>query len=217
MLALLLGTKSPEPPLIPSLLVFRALYTNEDLLNNLSESMAGTDPVIDEFIRETRNVYRSSEGSLRNIAPYITSKYSRFISDATLRNITCQREILDLDDIVNARKILLFYLGRGRFGDYAAGLLASQIVARIRHIVMRRGAKGVKKPFYLYADEVQLFADGRFGELLAEARKFGLSLTLAHQYAGQLPDAILEAVLGNVGTTIAFRLGSPDAERLESL
>ena len=217
MLALLLGTKSPEPPLVPSLMVFRALYTNEDLLNNLSESMADTDPVIDEFIRETKNVYKSSEGSLRNIAPYITAKFSRFISDATLRNITCQREILDLDDIVNTRKILLFYLGRGRFGDYAAGLLASQIVARIRHIVMRRGAKGVKKPFYLYADEFQLFADGRFGELLAEARKFGLSLTLAHQYAGQLPDAILEAVLGNVGTTIAFRVGSPDAERLESL
>jgi DNA helicase HerA-like ATPase len=124
--------------------------------------------------------------------------------------------MIDIDEIVNQGKILLFYLGKGRFGDQAAGLLASQIVSRIRHSVMERGTGNDVRPFYLYADEFQLFADGRFAELLAEGRKFKLALTIAHQYTDQLAEEILEGVLGNVGTVIAFRIGAIDGERMES-
>jgi len=134
-----------------------------------------------------------------------------------LRNITCQNSILDLEKVVNDGKVLLFYLGKGRFGDFPAGLLASQIVSRIRHAIFKRRARKDARPFYLYADEFQMFADERFSELLAEARKFRLSLTIAHQYAGQLEANILQGILGNVGTMIVFRVGAPDGELLEPI
>jgi hypothetical protein len=159
----------------------------------------------------------AGDASLANIAPYITSKFVRFISDVRLRNITCQPRTLDLEEIVNGRKVLLVNLGRGRFGDYAAGLVASQLVSRFRYEVMKRGSGGTSKPFHLYVDEFQMCADQRFGELLAEARKFGLSITLAHQYARQLPEGVLHAILGNVGTVVAFRVGPHDADLLEPM
>jgi hypothetical protein len=215
MLALLLGLDRQVAPLIPNLTILRALYTNKTLRQLRCARLAGRDFVIDEFIREATAA--AGEASLTNIAPYVTSKFSRFISDSSLRNITCQREIIDFDHIVNEGKILLFYLGKGRFGDQPAGLLASQVVSRIRRSVMKRGTRAGQRPFFLYADEFQLFADERFGELLAEARKFGLSLTVAHQYAQQLPEKILHAVLGNVGTIVAFRVGPPDGALLETL
>lgn len=177
--------------------------------------MRGKDLMIDDFITEVTSA--SGENSLQNVATYITSKFNRFVSDMTLRNITCQNSVLDLDDIVNSGRVLLFYLGKGRFGDQAAGLLASQVVSRLRHIVMMRGAGADVRPFYLYADEFQLLADDRFAELLAEARKFKLALTVAHQYVQQLPAQVLQGVLGNVGTTICFRVGAPDGEMLEGV
>lgn len=213
MLALLLGSAPQVAPRIPNLMIFRMLYTSASLRRALVHSNADNDPVLKDFITEVVRV--DGEWSLKNIAPYITSKFNRFVSDLALRNITCQNRMLDLARIIEERKILLVYLGKGRFGDFPAGLLASQVVSRIRAEIMKRGAGADAPPFYLYADEFQLFADDRFGELLAEARKFGLSLTLAHQFTEQLPKEVLHAVLGNVGTTVAFRVGSADAERLE--
>jgi len=215
MMSLLLGLEPQTDGRIPNLLVFRTLYTNRELRNSLVERIRFQDLMVDDFIREVSN--STGEMSLHNTASYVTSKFNRFVSDMTLRNITCQNSILDMDDVVNNGKVVLFYLGKGRFGDQAAGLLASQIVSRLRYAVMKRGAGVGVRPFYLYADEFQLFADKRFVELLAEARKFKLSLTLAHQYLDQLPPPVLHGVLGNVGTTIAFRVGAPDGERLESL
>jgi len=215
MMSLLLGLEPQIDGRIPNLLVFRTLYTNRELRNALVERVKFQDLMVDDFIREVSS--STGEMSLNNTASYVTSKFNRFVSDMTLRNITCQNSILDMDDVVNNGKVLLFYLGKGRFGDQAAGLLASQIVSRLRYAVMKRGTGAEVRPFYLYADEFQLFADKRFVELLAEARKFKLSLTLAHQYLDQLPPPVLQGVLGNVGTTIAFRVGAPDGERLESL
>lgn len=215
MMSLLLGLEPQDGKMIPNLLIFRSLYTNAKLRNLLIARMQGQDLMIEDFIDEVTSA--CGENSLRNIATYITGKFNRFVSDMTLRNITCQNSILDLADVVNNGRVLLFYLGKGRFGDQAAGLLASQIVSRLRYAVMKRGASADARPFYLYADEFQLFADNRFAELLAEARKFKLSLTLAHQYLDQLPTAVLQGVLGNVGTTISFRVGAPDAAKLEWL
>lgn len=215
MMSLLLGLQPQTDGRIPNLLVFRSLYTNRELRNSLVERIRFHDLMVDDFIREVSN--STGEMSLSNTASYVTSKFNRFVSDMTLRNITCQNSILDMDEVVNDGKVLLFYLGKGRFGDQAAGLLASQIVSRLRYAVMKRGTGTNVRPFYLYADEFQLFADKRFVELLAEARKFKMSLTLAHQYLDQLPPPVLQGVLGNVGTTIAFRVGAPDGERLESL
>lgn len=213
MLALLLGVDPPVVPRIPNLLLFRQLYYDEHLRRQLRAAIAGRDHVIESFLKEAVRV--TGDASLSNMAPYISSKFVRFINDTRLRNITSQPRTIDFRSIVDDGKILLVNLGRGRFGDYSAGLVASQIVTRFRHEVMRRGAVGAAKPFYLYVDEFQLCADQRFGELLAEARKFGLSLTLAHQYAQQLPEGVMNAILGNVGTVITFRLGPRDADLLE--
>jgi|GEM_PF-684817 len=210
-LGLLLGSESQKAPRIPNLMILRALYTNSDLRDFLIAME--DDPVLLEFTKEADRA--GGEASLENIAPYITSKFSRFISDTALRNITCQSRTLDFNSIVNDGKVLLVNLGKGKFGAQASGLLSSQIVSRICNAAFKRGTDG--KPFYLYADEFQLFADERFAEILAEARKFKLSLTMAHQYVQQLPSQVLSAVLGNVGTIVALRVGAVDGEALESL
>ncbi|MGI8782104.1 MAG: type IV secretory system conjugative DNA transfer family protein [Acidobacteriota bacterium] len=214
-LALLLGLEPQAGPLIPNLMVFRTLYHNDKLRRSLIRRIRGKDLILEELIEEATSA--RGEAALANLAPYVTSKFNRFISDLTLRNIICQNSILDIEEIVNKGKVLLFYLGKGRFGDQAAGLLASQIVSRIRSVVMKRGAQADAPPFYLFADEFQLFADERFSELLAEGRKFKLSLTVAHQFVRQIPETVLSAILGNIGTTVAFRIGAPDGEFLQPL
>ncbi|MFP4694690.1 MAG: type IV secretory system conjugative DNA transfer family protein, partial [Halothece sp.] len=212
MLGLLMGVKPPKYP--PNLMLFRALYTNPELRNQLYNEIKGKDLVLEDFVEEALN-NKSENHSIQNVSSYITSKINRFISDEALRNIICQNNILDIDQIVNEGKVLLFYLGKGHVGDQAAGLLASQVVSRIRKAVMKRDHSSNHSPFYLYADEFQLFANDRFTEMLAEARKFGLAITMAHQYVEQLPKSNLQAILGNVGTTISLRVGAPDAEFLE--
>jgi hypothetical protein len=215
MLGLLLGLQPQQHPCIPNLIVLRSLYTNKALREHLRGRLAGQDIVIEEFLKEA--VAATGDQKLENMAPYVTSKFNRFISDLTLRNITCQNATLDFDQIVNEGKVLLFYLGKGRFGDQAAGLLASMALSRIQSAVMKRGSGAEIRPFYLYADEFQLLADERFAELLAEGRKFGLALTMAHQYVQQLPEKVLHGVFGNVGTFMALRVGAVDGEMLEPL
>jgi hypothetical protein len=210
MLGLLMGLECPQPPLVPNLLAFRMLYTNEALRNRMVARIKGQDSLLEEFVKEA--LASQGEASLKNIAPYVTSKFSRFISDLNLRNIICQSRTLDFDTIVNESKVLLFHLGKSRIGDYAAGLLASQVVSRVQQAVIKRGRAGASTPFHLYADEFQLVASARFAELLAEGRKFGLSVTMAHQFASQIPPEVLRAVIGNVGTTILFRIGAADSE-----
>ncbi len=202
MLGLLMGLEAPQPPMVPNLLVFRMLYTNERLRERLTARIRGKDPRLEDFITEALGA--RSETSLKEVSAYITSKFSRFVSDLNLRNITCQSRTIDFDDIVGQGKVLLFNLGKGRIGETAAGLLASQVVSRIQMAAMRRGREGAATPYYLYADEFQLVASARFAEMLAEGRKFGLSVTVAHQFASQIPAGILQAVVGNVGTLVLF-------------
>jgi hypothetical protein len=213
-LALLMGREPQKEPLIPNLMIFRSLYSNKALRKHLTNKVRGDDPMLDDFITEIESA--TGDASLTGVATYVTSKFNRFISDLTLRNMICQNQTLDLEEIVNSGKVLLFHTGRGRFGDQVSGLLASQVVSRLRQIIMGRES-ATSRPFYLYADEFQTFADERFCELLAEARKFGLALTIAHQYTNQLPLKVLQGVLGNVGTVVAFRGGPPDGEELSPL
>ena len=212
MLGLLLGTQPQDPNLVPNLMLFRMAYTNAALRRRLRDRVGDDDPVLQTAVEEFEST--GGEGSIQNVASYVTSKLQRFVSDAALRNITCQTSLLDIPDIVESGKVLLVDLGKGRFGDMAAGLLASQLVSRIRQAVMGRGTSPTAQPFYLYADEFQMFADERFAELLAEARKFRLALTFAHQFVQQLPDDVMRAVIGNVGTLVTLRVGAIDAQIL---
>ena len=106
-----------------------------------------------------------------------------------------------------------------RLGQEAAALLARQVVVRLGQAAMARPASADFVPHFLYADEFHHFASERFAALLAEARKFGLGLTLAHQYTSQLVtkegnNRLLDAILGNAGTLVLFRVGGPDARLL---
>jgi hypothetical protein len=215
MMALLLGVSRPSDVMVPNLLLFRRLYGNARMRNELIHRSRHAEPALKDALDEAMRA--NDEASWDNIAPYITSKFARFVGDTTLRNIICQGTTLDFASMVREKKILLVHLGRGRIGDFPAGLLAGQILAGIHRAVMARGTDPAHPPFYFYADEFQIFADSRFAELLAEARKFRLSLTLAHQHLEQLPPDVRAAVLGNCGTVITFRVGANDAANLAPL
>lgn len=210
-MGLLMGSEQQKAPQIPNLMIFRALFGNEDLRSFLL-AMEEDQLLVDAVEESLRT---GGEASLDNMTPYITCKFSRFINDTALRNITCQNQMLDIDKIIKEGKVLLFYSGKGKFGEKASGLLTSQMVSRICNAAMKRGTNG--NPFYLYVDEFQVLADDRFAEILAEARKFKLSLTVAHQYVDQLPSKVLTAILGNVGTIVSLRVGAIDSQRFETL
>jgi energy-coupling factor transporter ATP-binding protein EcfA2 len=212
-MGLLLGAEKPSPGMTPNFSLLRLLFRDKGIRDHLLKQVeAHKDVALEAAIREAEGA--NGETALKNMAPYITSKFTRFTSDEVLRNLTCQNRMVDLASAIAEQKILLIKLGRGRIGDISAGLLASMVISRLRWAVMKRGAHQ-GPPVHVYADEFQSFADHRIGELLSEARKFGLRLTLAHQFAAQLPPEVLQAVVGNVGTIIACRVGASDAESLE--
>jgi len=108
-------------------------------------------------------------------------------------------------------------LSKGKIGEDNADLLGALLVSRIQFFALQRAKipSQERRPFYLYVDEFQNFATGSFESILSESRKYGLGLYLTHQYTAQLPEDLLKAVLGNVGTIIAFALGTPDAKALQ--
>lgn len=209
-IGMLLGTRRPPQNLTPNLMLLRRFFSSKRLRSTLAQRVGSTDLALADYLEESEAV--RGEGSLQNTAPYLTSKFTRFSADAGLRRHTCQPHCLDIQSVLSKGGTLLVNLARGSVGAHAAGLIASQLVGRVRTLTLGRQLAG--RRVHLHADEFQLFADRNFGELLAEARKFGLTLTLAHQFGSQLDEDILEAVLGNVGTLVSFRVGPTDAQRI---
>ncbi len=155
------------------------------------------------------------EGDLRNVVPYITSKFDIFIANEIMRPIVGQqRSAFDFKDIMDNRKILLVNLSKGRLGDLNSNLLGLVIVGKIMMTALARTDYLHTNPpnFYLYIDEFQNVTTNTIATILSEARKFRLSLTIAHQYISQLSKEIKESVFGNVGTMATFRVGTEDAE-----
>lgn len=220
MLKLLMGAKKHDD-FTPTILNFMMCYLSESFRNWLSSRT--DDPTNRDFIRELERV--SGEASIRNIAPYITSKFGRLTNDTTLiRIIGQERTPFDFEDIMNSGKIFLVKLGKGRFGAQVSSLFANMLVSRFKYAAMKRGnlAKEKRRDFYLYVDECHNLPPENFTELLAEARKFRMSLTLATQYTAQMSSRdgrnnLLSAIIGNVGTVIAFRIGQEDAHVISSV
>jgi hypothetical protein len=147
----------------------------------------------------------------------ILNKVGHFIISPPLRNIIGQREnTFDLKKAMDEGKIFIANLAKGRIGEDNCSLLGSMIVNKIQLAALSRADQEEKKrkSFCLYVDEIHSFLTLSFADILSEARKYGLSLILAHQYTGQLDERIRSAILSNVGTLIAFRLGSEDAKYL---
>jgi len=149
---------------------------------------------------------------------YMVSKVGRFIENEMMRNIIGQSHSgFNLAQIMDEGKIFLANLSKGQTGEVNSSLLGLILVSKIQMAAMKRGrmAEEERKDFYLYIDEFQNFTTDSIATILSEARKYRLNLIMAHQYIPQLEDNIKNAVLGNVGSMAAFRIGAEDAEFME--
>lgn len=149
----------------------------------------------------------------------ILNKIGQFLVSVPLRNIVGQRNnTFKLRTVMDEKKILIVNLAKGRIGEDNCALLGAMLVTRMQLAAMSRAnlPENVRNSFYLYVDEMHNFITLSFADVLSEARKYGLSLTLVHQYIEQLDSEIRAAVFGNVGTIIAFRVGAKDARYLAS-
>lgn len=153
--------------------------------------------------------------------PAIQNKIGQFTSNPLIRNIIGQeKSSFDFRDVMDKGKIMIINLSKGKVGESNANLIGSMIITKIYLSAMSRADAGqstlAKLPsFYLYVDEFQSFANKSFADILSEARKYKLNLTIAHQYVEQMEEEVRDAVFGNVGTMITFRIGAIDAELLE--
>ena len=179
-----------------------------------------SDPTVVDFWRKEAEK-AGGEAALANVVPYITSKLTSFISNDTMRPIIGQQKSsFNLRDVMDSKKILLVDLSKGIIGEMNAYLLGMILVGKILMSALSRTDMPQEKrvDFYLYIDEFQNFTTDSVNSILSEARKYNLNLIIAHQYLGQLvknqDTSIKNAVFGNVGTWILFKIGSEDAETM---
>lgn len=175
------------------------------------------NPVVIDFW-EKEAVKAGGEASLANMTPYITSKFNNFISNDYMRPIIGQpKSAFNFRQVMDEGKILLINLSKGRIGDINAGLLGMVFTGKILMAALSRvdiADNNQRRDFNLYIDEFQNFTTDSIATILSEARKYRLNLTMAHQFIAQLTDTIKDAVFGNVGSEIVFRVGVQDAEFL---
>ncbi|MFV0485206.1 MAG: type IV secretory system conjugative DNA transfer family protein [Candidatus Saccharimonadales bacterium] len=149
-----------------------------------------------------------------SVAP-VLNKVGAFTANPIIRNIIGQpKSSFDIRKIMDEGKILVVNLSKGLIGEDNAGILGAFLVTKVQLAAMSRSdipRVEDRRPFYLYVDEFQNFATDSFAVILSEARKYGLNLTVANQYIAQMTDAVRDAVFGNVGTTISFRVSADDA------
>ena len=180
-----------------------------------------TDPAVksfwvDEFLNYNERYMQEAGDSIKN-------KIGQFTANPLIRNVIGQpRSSFDLRKIMDERKIIIMNLSKGLVGESNANLLGSMLTTRIYLAAMSRADLDVgdlkQMPnFYFYVDEFQSFANATFADILSEARKYKLNLTIAHQYIEQMEEEVKNAVFGNVGTIVSFRVGPFDAEVLESI
>lgn len=156
------------------------------------------------------------EQSLQNFAQYVTSKFDIFLSNEIMRPIVSQQKsAFNFREIMDNQKILIVNLTKGRLGDINSSLLGLIVVGKLLIAALARGEiheEEKRKDFYLYLDEFQNVTTDSIATILSEARKYRLNLIVAHQFIGQLREEIKKAIFGNVGSMVAFRIGSDDAE-----
>ena len=176
------------------------------------------NPIIAQFWASAEKT--TGDQGLANFVPYISSKFDPFISNEIMRPVVLQQKsVFNFRQIMDEKKILLINLSKGRLGDINANLIGLVLVGKITMAALSRvdmfGTGKKPNDFYLYIDEFQNVTTPSIATILSEARKYRLSLNIAHQYIGQLSEEIKNAVFGNVGSLAAFRVGPEDAEFLE--
>lgn len=202
-----------------TLLDVNRMLINKSFRNKVVENI--TDPIVRAFWVEEFANY--TDRYTQDATPAIQNKVGQFTSNPLIRNIVGQPvSTFDIRKIMDEGKILIVNLSKGRMGETNADLLGSMLTTKIYLAAMSRAdepaAVQAKLPqFYFYVDEFQSIANDSFADILSEARKYKLALTIAHQYIEQMEEEVRDAVFGNVGTTIAFRVGPFDAEVLETI
>ncbi len=175
----------------------------------------------DELVRRywTDQVAKTDKKTKSEALTYFISKFDKFTTNLAIRNIIGQSQSsFDFREVMDSGKILIVNLSKGRLGEENMSFLGLLLVQKMLAAALSREDMDEKerKDFFFYADEFQNFATEEFNSILSEARKYRLNLTLAHQYIGQLPEDIRNAVFGNVGSLFIFRCSAEDAEFLET-
>lgn len=173
------------------------------------------DPIVLAFWQDEFAAYNDRYRS--EIISPILNKMGAFARNPAMRNILGQgKNTFDLSYIMDSRKILIVNLSKGVLGEDMTNLLGSLLVCAIQQEAMKRAAilEHEREDFHLYIDEFQNFTTDAFDSIVSEARKYRLSLIIAHQYLDQLSDKVRKAILGNVGNLVMFTLGGGDAEAL---
>ncbi|MEK7615610.1 MAG: DUF87 domain-containing protein [Patescibacteria group bacterium] len=206
--------------------------TNESkipVLADISRILVDTDFRLDKLSREQDPLVRQfweleaakagGESSLANMAPYISSKIDTFVSNDYLRVIINQkRSTINFREIMDQGKILILSLSKGRIGEVNAQLLGMMVVGKLLISALSRVdiPEDQRRDFFLYIDEFQNVTTDSIATILSEARKYRLNLTIAHQFIKQLKEPIRDAVFGNAGSFVVFRIGPDDAEFLKN-
>ena len=210
----------------PTLLDIVRLFTDEGYREYKVKKV--TNPTVKNRWEKTFNAMGDKEK--QEIIPYFSAKFVSFNTNRLIRNIIGQtKSAFRFEDIMDNKKILIINLSKGRIWESNANLLGMIMVSKIYTAAMARAKQKEedRKDFFLYVDEFQNFVSGTFADILSEARKYRLSLIMAHQYIAQLEppkglgdvgwgkNDVKAAVFGNVGTMQSFKVGAPDAEFLE--
>jgi hypothetical protein len=193
------------------------MYTDKNYRKKVVEHIK--DPLVKSFWVDEFATY--TDRYTQEATPAIQNKIGQFTGNPLIRNIVGQpKSTFDLREMVDNRKILIVNLSKGKVGEVNANLLGSMLITKLYLAAMSRAdvsprALELLPNFYFYVDEFQSFANESFADILSEARKYKLNLTMAHQYIEQMSEEVRDAVFGNVGTMITFSVGAYDAEVLE--
>ncbi len=174
------------------------------------------DPVVKRYW--TDQIAQTSDFHKSEVLDYIVSKFGRFVTNKTMRNIIGQPfSSFNIRQAMDEQKIILCNLSKGILGEEDAKFLGLILVPKVLTAAMARQdmAMELRKDFYLYVDEFQNYATEDFAVILSEARKYRLNLIVANQFVSQIDEEVKNAVFGNVGTMVAFRVGVPDANFLQ--
>lgn len=170
------------------------------------------DPIIRRYW--TDQIAQTSDFHKSEVLDYIVSKFGRFVTNKTMRNIIGQStSAFNFREVMDQGKVLLINLSKGKLGEENSNFLGLVLVPKILVAAMSRQdiPEEKRRDFFLYVDEFQNFATPDFATILSEARKYRLSLTVANQFIGQMDEEVKNAVFGNVGTLMCFRVGVTDA------
>ncbi len=173
------------------------------------------DPIVKRYW--TDQIAQTADFHKSEVLDYIVSKFGRFVTNKMIRNIIGQsKSSFDFRKVMDEGKILIINLAKGQIGEENSSFLGLVLVPKILMAALSRAdvPEAQRKDFYLYVDEFQNFATPDFAQILSEARKFHLGLCVANQFIGQMDEEVKNAIFGNVGTKIAFRVGVTDAQYL---